>query len=480
MSAAVPHHYLQHNHPHADTLYDPTDMPPLSGEMWEIIRREVENTIERNPWVKIRPTPKQMVFLGLPVRESLFGGAAGPGKSVSLLAHAAKYVDYPHYNALILRRTYQDLARPEALMDVAHQWWGPTAAKWRPGTATWRFPSGATISFGYMQSEKDKYNYYGSQYHCICWDELTQFTEGQYRFLFSRNRKTLDDPIPLTVRSASNPPLGGLGDIGWWVKDVLYDQGFPVFVAARLSDNPYIDYDSYVSSLNYLDPITREKLLNGDWTIRAAGTLLRPEWFEIVDGLPRQGIIAWARGWDLAGSTPTPANPDPDYTAGGLVALHRDGTYYIVDMQRGHWDVGDGEKILTQMARVDTPRTEILIEQEGGASGLVVIQHYIKRLAGYAVYGVKPSGSKAKRATPFAIQAKAGNVKLVRGTWNRAFLTEAETFPLVGSGLHDDQIDAVSIAFNRLALSQRAQPAGNQWQQAFSDRGVDAFRRSPR
>jgi predicted phage terminase large subunit-like protein len=57
-----------------------------------------------------------------------------------------------------------------------------------------------------------------------------------------------------------------------------------------------------------------------------------------------------------------------------------------------------------------------------------------------------------ERADPLAAQWQAGNVKLVRGAWNKAYLDEMEAFP---AGSHDDQVDASSGAFNKLALAQQ-------------------------
>jgi hypothetical protein len=73
--------------------------------------------------------------------EALYGGAAGGGKSTALLMGALLYVDVPGYSALILRRTYTDLALPGALMDVAHEWLEGSAATWHEMEKTWRFPS---------------------------------------------------------------------------------------------------------------------------------------------------------------------------------------------------------------------------------------------------------------------------------------------------------------------------------------------------
>src|SRR5688572_30454080 len=85
-----------------------------------------------NPFIPHNPTPPQLAFLGLhhdapsdSVFEALYGGAAGGGKSDCLLMAAAQHVHVPGYAALILRRTFQDLALPGAIMDRAISWWKP-------------------------------------------------------------------------------------------------------------------------------------------------------------------------------------------------------------------------------------------------------------------------------------------------------------------------------------------------------------------
>lgn len=57
------------------------------------------------------PTPPQSAFLLYNGHEALYGGAAGGGKSDALLMAALQYVEYPKYSALILRRTFPDLAK---------------------------------------------------------------------------------------------------------------------------------------------------------------------------------------------------------------------------------------------------------------------------------------------------------------------------------------------------------------------------------
>ena len=62
------------------------------------------------------------------------------------------------------------------------------------------------------------------------------------------------------------------------------------------------------------------------------------------------------------------------------------------------------------------------------------------------------TGSKATRAAPLAAQVEAGNVFMVRGEWNQAFVDELRMFP---NGSFDDQVDACSRAFHRLLTAKR-------------------------
>src|SRR3990167_11138644 len=62
------------------------------------------------------PWPKQRVFIDLPNREAMYGGAAGGGKSDALLMAALQYMHVPGYAALILRKTFADLSKPDALI----------------------------------------------------------------------------------------------------------------------------------------------------------------------------------------------------------------------------------------------------------------------------------------------------------------------------------------------------------------------------
>jgi len=389
-------------------------------------------------------------FLLLDTPEALYGGAAGGGKSDALLMAALQYVHVPGYSALLLRKTYSDLALPGALMSRAVEWLAPSDATWSGNSKRWMFPSGASLTFGYLDQAGSEYRYQSSEFQFIGFDELTQFRENQYRYLFSRLRRLEGQPVPLRMRAASNP--GGVGHE--WVRQRFVDKDVRnydrIFIPATLADNPYLDQQAYLMSLDQLDPITKRQLLNGDWTARHGGDKFHREWFDIVDAVPAG--LTKIRYWDMAATEPK-GNRDPDYTAGALLGLSSEGITYIIDVRRMRGSPGAVERHVRITAETDSPEVTITMEQEPGASGVANIDHFRRKiLQGYTFYPDRVSGSKEVRASPLSSQAEAGNVKLVRGPWIPDFLDEAETFP---TGDHDDMVDAVSGAYNRLTFKGR-------------------------
>jgi predicted phage terminase large subunit-like protein len=363
--------------------------------------------------------------------------------SVGLLMTALQYADTPGYAALLLRKSYSDLSLPGALMDKAAGWLGGTSAAWKAEEKTWRFPSGATLTFGYLDNAADKYRYQSSEFQFIGFDELTQFQESDYRYMFSRLRRLANSDTPIRMRAASNP-----GNIGHeWVKQrfMVENNDDRVFLPARISDNPHLDQAEYEKSLAELDPITRAQLLKGDWTARAAGDKFRREWFEIVEAAPND--CRFVRRWDMAATEAKPGK-DPDWTAGVLIGLSKTRTLYIADIKRLRGTPGACEALVKQTAQLDGKAVAIRMEQEPGSSGVKAIDDYTRRvLMGYDFKGFPSTGNKEVRANPLSSQAQAGNVKLVRGPWINAFLDEAEIFP---RGAHDDQVDAASGALSDL------------------------------
>ncbi|MCK4302608.1 MAG: phage terminase large subunit, partial [Candidatus Eisenbacteria sp.] len=381
-----------------------------------------------------------------------YGGAAGGGKSSALLMAALQYVHIPGYAALLLRRTYTDLTLPDSLMSRARGWLQGTGAKWVEREKTWRFPSGATLSFGYLQREGDRYRYQSAAFQFIGFDELTQFPEISYTYLFSRLRRLKGFNVPVRMRSASNP-----GNIGHeWVRQRFLIEGKSkgrIFIPARLDDNPYLDRAEYVKSLMELDPITRAQLLDGDWTARQVGGFFPRECFGLLAKAPRRWE-AIVRFWDLAASAPKPGK-DPDRTCGYLVSVDKKGIFTIHHVVRMRGVPAAVEAVVAQTATMDGREVPIRMEQEPGASGKSLIDAYRRRvLRGYNFRGIPSVGNKVVRAGPVSSEVDAGNVRMLLAPWTSEVLDALEAFP---HGAHDDDADALSGAYNW--LSTKGQPA---------------------
>lgn len=423
-------------------------------------------------YVRQSPEPPQHAFLYIDhILEALYGGAAGGGKSSALLSAALQYVDVPGYSALLLRRTFRDLGQPDALIPRSKEWLSGTDARWNDNDHRWTFPSGATLTFGYLAHEDDKLQYQGAAFQFVGFDELTQFTETQYRYLFSRLRRPsgiADDApladVPLRMRSASNP--GGPGHD--WVKQrfglyrhdetdesapyVCHEPGWVeehgrIFIPARIDDNPHLDREEYEESLSELDPVTRAQLRGGDWDACQPGDLFRRSWFDVC-AHPPPGC-EWVRFWDLAATEPSSANPDPDWTVGLKLGRTPEGTWVIADVRRFRKRPEGVETEIKQAAKLDGISVPVWIEQEPGSSGKNTIAHYQRSvLPGHQVRGERSTGSKEERAGPVSSKAEARLIEIVRADWNLAFLDEVEAFP---GGGHDDQVDALSGAFSKLS-----------------------------
>jgi predicted phage terminase large subunit-like protein len=411
-------------------------------------------TLIQNQYIPHRPTIKQAQFLLLDNREALFGGAAGGGKSEALLMAALQHVMVPGYSAVIFRRSFTDLCKQGALIDRAFEWLSPKDAKWDGQSHIWKFPSGAKLGFSYLENDRDVYHHQSAEYQYIGFDELTQFTEFQYRYMMSRLRRLEASSVPLRVRTASNP--GGVGHD--WVKQRFLVEGVEfdrAYVPAKLADNPFLDQRRYVESLNELDPITRRQYLDGDWSARHGGSLFQREWFQIVADYPHGNRKV--RYWDKAATQQKDAN-DPDWTV-GLLLTECQGIYYVLDVKRVRAKPLEVENLIKQTAQTDNQNEQVTtyMEQEPGSSGVEAIDHYNREvLKGFAFHGDKVTGSKIERATPISSASEAGNFKLVRGVWNSAFLDEFEAFP---EGGHDDIVDACSGALNALSRGSDVNPA---------------------
>jgi len=177
-----------------------------------------------------------------------------------------------------------------------------------------------------------------------------------------------------------------------------------------------------------------------------------------VDAAPN--MARRVRAWDLAATRDTnePADKkrrkveDPDWTAGVLMAKHN-GIYYIEHVERFREDPPVVKQRMKAIGEQDGRHVSVRFPQDPGQAGKSQARDLASFFSGWPVSYYPVTGSKEHRATPFASQVQAGNVRLVRGKWNEPFLRELESFP---EGIHDDQVDASSDAFDELSNEKYA------------------------
>ena len=161
--------------------------------------------------------------------------------------------------------------------------------KYKAQENEFEFWNGSVLHLCYCDTENDVEKYRGAEIHVLCMDELTHFSEYQFRFLRSRVRiaglKVPEKYVGYLPRieCASNP--GSIGHA--WVKRSFITPKPPLeiwrtppteggmlrqFIPARLADNPYLTKDdaTYADRLRGLgsDNLVRA-MLEGDWDIIA-------------------------------------------------------------------------------------------------------------------------------------------------------------------------------------------------------------------
>ncbi len=449
------------------------------------------------PWT---PYPKQQVFLGLNnVKEVLYGGSAGAAKSVALLMAALQYVEQPNYHALILRRTFAQLAKADSILELSKEWMIKTDAVWNQSNKKWTFPSGATLEFGHMDEENSKYNYQGPAFQFVGFDELTQFTETMYTYLFSRMRKRIESAgIPIRMRVTANP--GGIGHV--WVKERFIEPKKPkpgrVWVQASREDNFGLDHASYDEMLKELDPITRKQLAEGDWNAYEGGRFKR-EWFRhkyrktptayflTVNGKDQEWSKRQCSHFTICDPAATVENSS-DPTAIAAFALTPKRQLLVLEVVRD-WIPLEGIMPIVRDVAVNNGSDYVGVEAVNFQVGLIHSGRQIPNMP--PVRAVSASvqrinyqkGEKGKlvRATQAIVMAEGGQIFLpTQAAWLEDFVAELVLF--TGDDkkdAYDDQVDCLSYGVLQINFSLPVEDEKKPDEEEFDLRGMPSRRLVP-
>ena len=435
--------------------------------------------------IKAQPGP-QTQFMQSSADIIVYGGGAGGGKTFALLMEPLRYaVNVPNFTCVMFRRNTVQVRNPGGLWDESEKLYPHAGGEGASHNLTWRWPEGGTIKFSHLEHDKNVHDWQGSQIALICFDELTHFSEKQFWYLMSRNRSTCG--VKPYVRATCNPDVDSWVAklIEWWIDptsgypiteraaklrwfirmhdNIIWgdtaeelachtdDDGVPIpaksltFIPATLADNRALtDLDpNYRATLLALPTVERERLLGGNWKIRAAaGLLFQREWVQVIDVAPAGMEII--RGWDFAATPKTDTN-DPDATSSTKMGRTPDGTYIVLDNTTLREGPAKVEQFLRNTASQDGVEVLQSIPQDPGQAGVAQRLAFTKALAGYNVRSSTESGDKATRFGPFSAQAEGGNVKVLRGEWNNRWFSALEGFP---DAKFDDDADSTSRAFN--------------------------------
>ena len=388
------------------------------------------------------------------------------------------------------------------------------------------FPSGATINFTGMDGEESFNSIQGVEISAAMVDEAAQHDENNIFWIISRLRTKANmipniwltcNPHPDSFLRGwlephylypeghyedgelveGRPILSRDGDMRWFLrmgdemvwgssKEELvskYSDQFPIdrlsglttcqprsfkFISATCHDNPpLLESDpNYVSNLLNLKRIEKERLYYGNWFARQeSSSYFQRAWTPVVnavDFLKGETVVKRIRCWDLASTLPSEQYPDPDYTAGVLIARTKSGYYFVEDVVHGRWRAGELEKMLVEQTQKDIEMYGYMclnyLPIEPASAGKIQKHHFARVFAESRVpikfFKVGSKKSKLDRFLPFSSVSENELVYVKKAEWNNEFFGELEAFTGSRSKVHDDIVDACSDAYNLIATSK--------------------------
>lgn len=436
---------------------------------------------------------KQEMFLSTEADIAIYGGAAGGGKTYALLLEALRNVGNPGFGAVIFRRNNTQVRNIGGLWDSSEELYMSMGGIPKETTLEWEFPSGAQIKFAHLEYDRTVYDWQGSQITLIGFDELTSFSYKQFMYMLSRNRSTCGVAPYIRCTTNPDPDHWSRDFLKWWIDS---DTGLPIeertgvlrwfiirgddtiwsdtkkyleleypkslpksctFIPASVHDNKILldANPQYLSNLEALTKVDRERLLHGNWNIReTAGMFFRRDMFDIIDK-PYSTIIKQIRYWDRAATEEAVASKKTSFTAGLKLGMDKNKVIYFLDLEKFRGSPLEVSQRIQDTAKRDGEECKIGIEQDPGQAGKAEALTHVRNLAGYNVRVNAVHEAKGVRAKPLSCQAEARNIKLIRASWNDDLLRTYENFD--GSKeCMADEVDAGSGGLLLLTSGKRS------------------------
>lgn len=383
--------------------------------------RLIKYTAEKRPLWFPNPGPQTEAYESL-ADELFYGGSAGGGKSDLLIGLSLT----SHKRSLILRRTNKEASK---LFDRYMEILGSRDG-WNGQDNVWRLPGGRVIDIGGVQLEDDKQKYKGTARDFYGFDEVSDFTESQFRFITGWNRSA-DSNQRCRVVCAGNPPTqsDGLWVIKYWApwldethpnpaqpgelrwfttiegKDQEVDGPGPhriggewiraksrTFIPARLDDNPYLARTDYSARLASLPEPLRSAYKDGRFNVS-----IKDADFQVI---PTSWILAAEARWNKDGwkdSLMSAMGYDP---AGGgadaAVLCWRHGAWFapLVSVQGA--ETADGSASAATIIRHRRHDAPVVVDCGGGYGGAVTMRLKDNNIEHISFNGAHKSSARTK------------------------------------------------------------------------------------
>jgi hypothetical protein len=372
-----------------------------------------------NRW-KPNPGPQTEAFKS-EADELFYGGQAGGGKTDLIVGLSLT----EHDKSLVLRRTNKEASKlVERYVEVLGSRNG-----YNGQDHVWHI-DGRVIDISGCQHEDDKQKFKGTPHDLIAFDEVSDFTETQYRFIIGWNRSA-DKGQRCRVVAAGNPPttpegLWVLKYWGPWVdpshanpakagelryfttingEDTEVDgpgphmiDGEPImarsrtFIPAALSDNPDLAATNYASVLAALPPELRAAYKEGRFD-----AALRDNPFQVI---PTHWILEAQSRWKPEGFrdvTMTAMALDP--AGGGNDAeelIWRHGGWFSEPVTAKGSQTADGSRAAGLIVEHRRHNAPVVVDVGGGYGGAVVQRLKDNVIAHHAFNGANTSTARSK------------------------------------------------------------------------------------